>query len=280
MKNEKKIGLIAGGGRLPCLVAEGMKAAGKDIVCLAFTDDVDAGLREMVDSFQNIPIARPCNWIRKFRRQNVTQAIMVGAVPKQKIHTPCRILKFLPDWRGLRVWYWRLRGKDRNDDMILRAIADELASGGIILENSTMYCKEHLATAGVMTNCKPTGAIEADIEFGWKIIKDVTGLGIGQAIAVKEGGVIAVEAIEGTAKMIERAGENCKNGGWSLIKAARPNQDMRLDVPCIGKDTIKSMAENGGKCIVVEAGKTIILDKDEAVELANKLGVVIVGRES
>ena len=143
-----------------------------------------------------------------------------------------------------------------------------------------MYCKEHLATVGVMTECKPTGVIEADIEFGWKIIKDVTGLGIGQAIAVKEGGVIAVEAIEGTAKMIERAGENCKNGGWSLVKAARPNQDMRMDVPCIGKDTIKSMVENGGKCIVVEAGKTIILDKDEAVELANKLGVVIVGRTS
>ena len=134
----------------------------------------------------------------------------------------------------LKIWYWTLRKENKQNDTLLRALADELAGGGIILENSTMYCKEHLADKGPMTKNEPPSSVKEDIEFGWQIVKKLGELDIGQAIAVKEKEVIAVEAIEGTASMIERAGQLCKSGGWTLIKAAKPKQDMRFDVPCVG----------------------------------------------
>jgi hypothetical protein len=170
-----------------------------------------------------------------------------------------------------------MKGKDRRNDTLLCALADELAAGGIILEDSIMYCTEHLATEGVMTAAQPAAYVKADIEFGWQIVKQLGQLDIGQAIAVKEKEIIAVEAIEGTAEMIKRAGKFCKSGGWTLIKAAKPNQDMRFDVPCVGADTVESLAENGGKCLVVEAGKTIILDKPKTIALADKLGIAVIG---
>ena len=146
------------------------------------------------------------------------------------------------------------------------------------MENSTMYCKEHLATVGIMTKVQPSGAIKDDLEFGWQIARKVAELDIGQAVTVKEKEILAVEAIEGTAKMIERAGELCKSGGWTLIKVSKPSQDERFDVPCVGPDTIRNLAENGGKTLVVEAGKTIIIDKSETISLANQLGIAILGR--
>jgi DUF1009 family protein len=171
----------------------------------------------------------------------------------------------------------RLKDKNKLTDTLLSAVADELASGGIILEDSTLYCKEHLATSGIMTKTPLRPSIESDIEFGWDIVKKLGELDIGQAIAVKEKEVIAVEAIEGTAAMIERAGTICKSGGWTLIKASKPQQDMRFDVPCVGPDTVRSLADNGAKCLVVEANKTIIIDKPETIKLANQLGIFIVG---
>ena len=166
---------------------------------------------------------------------------------------------------------------DKQNDTLLNALAQELASGGIILEDSTKYCKEHMATLGVMTRNKPGASLEGDIEFGWPIVKKLGELDIGQAIAVREREVIAVEAIEGTAKMVERAGQVCRKGGWTLIKTAKPNQDMRFDVPCVGPETVKGLAENGGKCIVVEAEKTIIIDKPQTLKLADELGICILG---
>ena len=202
---------------------------------------------------------------------------MVGRVAKKRIYTPWRIIRYLPDWRVIRVWYWRLRGKDKRNNTFLCALADELASGQIYLENSIMYCKDHLATEGVMGGCQPGPFVKADIEFGWEIVGKLGELDIGQAIAVKEREVIAVEAIEGTAKMIERAGKLCPKGNWTLIKAAKPNQDMRFDVPCVGPDTIESLAANGGKCLVLQKDSVVIIDKPETIELANRLGIAIVG---
>ena len=272
------LGLIAGQGRLPFLVADGAKQAGLKVICVGMRDNATAKLADEVDVFYEVAIARPGSWIRKLRKYGVTRTIMVGRIAKGRIFTPWRILRYLPDWRAIRIWYWRLRSKDKQNDTLLNALADELASGGIILENSTMYCKEHLATSGTITKRQPDPSVKGDIEFGWQIVKKLGEMDIGQAIAVKEKEVIAVEAIEGTAQMIERSGKLCKSGNWTLIKTSKPNQDMRFDVPCVGPETIRSLAENGAKCLVVEAEKTIIIDKPETVKLADQLGITILGR--
>jgi DUF1009 family protein len=278
MNSKDVLGLIAGEGRLPFLVAAGAKEAGLKVVCIGLADNAEPGLAEEVDVFYKAAIARPGSWIRKLRKHSVTRVVLVGRVAKHRLFTPQRILRYLPDWRAFRIYYWRLRSKDKRNDTLLNALAEELASGGIMLENSTMYCKEHLATAGKMTKIHPSQSVEDDIEFGWQIAKKLGELDIGQAIAVKEKEVIAVEAIEGTAKMIERVGQFCKSGNWTLIKTSKPSQDMRFDVPCVGPDTIRSLAENGGKCLVVEAGKTIIIDKPETIKLADQSGIIILGR--
>ena len=148
----------------------------------------------------------------------------------------------------------------------------------IILEDSTKYCKEHLATNGPMTGRGPGASLADDIEFGWPIVKKIAEMDIGQAIAVKEREVIAVEGIEGTADMIERAGRLCRAGGWTLLKAPKTKKDMRFDVPCVGPDTINSLAKNGAKCLVVEAGKTIIIDKPPTLALADKMGICVIGK--
>jgi len=226
------LGLIAGNGRLPFLVAAGAREAGLKVICVGLVDNAESALADEVDVFYKVAIARPGSWVRKLRKHGVTRTIMVGRVAKSQLFTPWRILRYLPDWRAFRIYYWRLRGKNKLTDSVLCAIADELASGGIVLENSTMYCKEYMATAGSMTQHRPGISAKDDIEFGWQMAKRLGELDIGQAIAVKEKEVIAVEAIEGT----------------------------------------------GAKCLVVEADKTIIIDKPETVKLADRLGITILGR--
>ena len=277
MASDDILGLIAGQGRLPFLVADGAKRAGLKVVCVGLSDNADPGLANYVDVFFSGVITRPGWWMRRLRKYGVSRTVMVGRVAKRRMYTPWRIVRYLPDWRALRIWYWRLRGKDKRNETVLCAIADELASGQIYLENSTMYCKEHLADEGIMTKCRPGASAQEDIEFGRAILQKLAQLDIGQAIAVKEKEIIAVEAIEGTAEMIERAGQLCKKGGWTLIKGAKANKDMRFDVPCVGPDTIESLAKNGAKCLVVQKEKTIIIDKPETIESADKAGVAIVG---
>ncbi len=274
---QRVLGLIAGEGRLPFLVAGGAKRAGLKVICLGLGETAEKSLIDEVDIFYRVALARPGGWIRRLRKHGVTRTIMVGRVSKGRLFTPWRIVQYLPDWRAFRIYYWRLRGKTRLTDSLLSAVADELATGGIILENSIMYCKEHLATTGLMTRTNVRPSVQGDIEFGWDIVKKLGELDIGQAIAVKEKEVIAVEAIEGTAEMIERAGRFCRAGGWTLIKVSKPQQDMRFDVPCVGPDTVKSLARNGGKCLVIEADKTIVIDKPQTIELADELGIAILG---
>lgn len=278
MSNSDVLGLIAGAGRLPFLVAAGAKQAGLRVICVSLGSSAEPSLADEVDAFYKAGLARPGAWIRKLKKHGVTNTIMVGRVAKTKLYAPWRVVQYLPDWRAMRVYYWRLRGKAKLSPSLLHALADELASGGITLEDSTMYCKEHLATEGLMTSASRGVSVDADIEFGWKMVKRIADLGVGQAIAVKEQEVLAVEAMEGTAAMIERAGKLCRSGNWTLFKASKPDQDMRLDVPCVGPETITSLAANGSRRLVVEAGKTIIIDKPETLSLANKLGVTILGR--
>ncbi|MCK5558553.1 MAG: UDP-2,3-diacylglucosamine diphosphatase LpxI, partial [Candidatus Hydrogenedentes bacterium] len=183
----------------------------------------------------------------------------------------------LPDIRTARIWYARVR-KDKRDNSVLRAVADELAREGIELASSVKYCQEHLAGEGVMTRTRPSRSVEEDAEFGWRIARSSANLDIGQSVAVKEHDIIAIEAIEGTDEMIRRAGKLCKVGGWTLIKVARPRQDMRFDVPTVGPDTMRNLAEQKCACLVLEAGKTLIADKPATLVLADKLGIAVVGK--
>ena len=276
MENDT-IGLIAGQGRLPFMVAQGAKRAGLKVACVGFRDQADPLLADEVDSFKWVSVARPGGWIRELRRQGVKDTIMVGRVAKTNIYTPFRILQYLPDWRAFRVWYGRLGKKDKRNDTLLCALADELAGGGVVLVDSTKYIEENMAAVGILTKTKPNETIANDIEFGWDIVKRMGDLDIGQAIAVKEQEVIAVEAIEGTNKMIKRAGELCRAGGWTLIKTGKPNQDMRFDVPTVGPDTIEKLRDSGSKCLAIEAGKTIIVDLEQTLALADKNKICIVG---
>jgi len=277
-ENPKVLGLIAGEGRLPFLIAEGAKKAGLKIICAGLSGSVQPALADQVHKFFTVAVARPGSWIRKLKRYGVTKTVMVGRVAKMQIYTPFRILRYLPDWRALKIWYWTLRKSSKQNQILLTALADELGNAGIILEDSTKYCKEHLADNGLMTKNSPGKGVEDDIEFGWQIAKKIAESDIGQAVAVKERDVIAIEAIEGTAEMIKRAGSLCKRGNWTLVKVAKRNQDMRFDVPCIGSDTIKALSENGCRCLVVEAGRVIIIDKLETLALADTLGIVVIGR--
>ena len=271
--------MIAGQGRLPFLVAQGAKKAGLRVVCVGLAGQADPGLADEVDSFSWVGLVRLGQWIRKLKKQGATETIMVGWVSKRQMFTPWRIVRYLPDWRAIRLWYGRLRNKDKRNDTLLAALADELAGGGIVLENSVKYCQEHLAQEGVLTRRQPGESDLKDAAFGWEIVKRMGDLDIGQAIAVKEGEVIAVEAIEGTDEMIARAGRLCKAGGWMLIKTAKPNQDMRFDVPTVGPDTIENLKKNKGLSLVIEAEKTLIIDMPATLKLADKYKISVVGRK-
>ena len=271
------LGLIAGQGRLPFMVAQGAKRAGIKVACVGFRDQADPLLADEVDSFKWVSVARPGSWIKELKKRGADDTIMVGRVAKTNIYTPFRIIQYMPDWRAFRVWYGRLGKKDKRNDTLLCALADELAGGGVTLVDSTKYIPENMAKVGVLTKCKPSDTIDGDVKFGWKIVKLMGDLDIGQAIAVKEQEVIAVEAIEGTNKMIKRAGELCRAGGWTLIKTGKPNQDMRFDVPTVGPDTIEKLRDNGAKCLAIEAGKTIIVDLEQTIALADKNKICIVG---
>lgn len=272
------VGLIAGGGRLPFMVASGAKASGRRVVCVGLVGYVDRTLAAEVDAFYEVAVARPGSWIRRLRQHGVIETIMVGTVTKSHLFTPRRILRYIPDWRAFRIYYWRLRGRPKQTDVLLTALADELVTGGIRLENSMMYCEQHLADSGIMTKHQPAAQVLGDIDFGWPLARQLGDMDIGQAIAVREREVIAVEAIEGTAEMIKRAGQFCKAGGWTLIKTAKPKQDPRFDVPCIGPETIRDLAAGGAACLAIEAGKTIVIDKPQTIALADELGVCMVGR--
>lgn len=280
MVDNNTLGLIAGNGRLPFMVAAGARAAGLRVVCVGLRNSCESTLAEHVNEFHWVSVARLGSWIRHMRASGVNRAIMVGGVSKRKIYTPFRILQYRPDWRTLRLWYGRLRKKDKRNDTLLTALADELASGGILLEDSTLYCKEHMAADGCLGKTQASRAILEDIDFGWPIVKQMGDLDIGQSVAVKEREVIAVEAIEGTDEMIVRAGQLCRAGGWTLIKTAKPNQDNRFDVPAIGPDTIENLKVNHAAACCIEAGQTLIVDKEQTLALADKYKIAIIGHST
>jgi DUF1009 family protein len=273
------LGLIAGQGRLPGLVATGMHAAGARVCAVGLRDQHEADLPAQCDEFHRAGIVQIGRWIRLLKRAGVTEAVLVGRVSKARMHDPLRLLRQLPDWRAVNIWYRRLR-HDRRNAALLAALADELATSGITLIDSTTYIPDHLATAGAMGKQAPSAAQQADIDFGWPLLEQTVALDIGQAIAVRDRDVIAVEAVEGTDGMIERAGALCRAKGWTLLKTARTDHDMRADVPSVGVETVRRLADAGGGCIALGVGRVILIDKPAVLEAADRRGVAIVGVEA
>ena len=271
------LGLIAGSGRLPFLVAAGMRATGRRVVVAGLADLASRRMQDQADEFRWVSIVRLGAWFKYFRRMGVAEAVMIGGVRKKEIFSPMRLVRYIPDLMAIRLWYSTLRG-DKRDNKVLLAVADVFRREGIELVSSVKYCKEHLADEGLMTaTAVPRGA-EGDVEFGWRIARASADLDIGQSIAVKERDIIAVEAMEGTDAMIRRTGRVCRVGGWTMVKVARPKQDMRFDVPTIGPSTLRNLKDAKCICLVVEAGRTLIVDKPATLALADRLKIAVVGK--
>jgi len=270
------IGLIAGEGVFPVLVARGARAAGRTVVCAAFAGHAWPELGRECDTFRWVGILRINQWIRLLREHGCHEAIMVGRVAKGQLYDRWRYLRYIPDWRGIRL-FWRTFRRDKRPQAILQAIVGELANAGITLIDSTVYCPEHVVLPGVMTRRQPTESQWQDIRLGYEICRSISRLDIGQSIALLDRDVIAVEALEGTNAMIERAGKLCRVGGWTLVKVANSKQDMRVDVPTVGTTTIEKLAAAGASCLVLEPGKTVILEKTKVLELADRHRIAIVG---
>jgi DUF1009 family protein len=214
--------------------------------------------------------------IRLFKRHGVERLVMAGKVTKANIlHTPWKLINLLPDWRTIRFWYFRLRADNRDDTLLLGLIAD-FARDGLIFDSALNLCPELLVREGLLTRRRPSVSEEKDIAFGWQLARRMGDLDVGQSVAVKELAVLAVEAIEGTDRAIARAGSLCRAGGFVVVKIAKPEQDMRFDVPTVGRDTIETLSRAGGRVLAIEAGRTIILDQEETVALADRFGITIV----
>jgi DUF1009 family protein len=173
------------------------------------------------------------------------------------------------------MWFSYAR-RDRKDDTLLLAVIREFERDQIYFDSALDYCPELLVNHGFLTKRKPTEAQWRDIHFGWELAKEMGRLDVGQSVIVHDMAVIAVEAIEGTDRAIRRSAELCRRGGFTVVKVAKPQQDMRFDVPTIGAQTIRTMHESGGKVLAIESGMTIILDEPEVIELADKLGIAVV----
>jgi DUF1009 family protein len=269
------MGLLAGWGGLPMAFAKKARSLGLPVVCVAIRDMASQNLADVVDRFYWTRVAQLGRMIRCFKREGVRRAVMAGKVHKAAVlHKPWKLLSLLPDLRMLRFWF-RQRSNN-NDDTLLLSIIDEFARDGIRFESPLDLCPELLVTPGILTRRPPTPREEADIAYGWNLAKEMGRLDVGQSVAVKERAVLAVEAIEGTDRAIARAGEWCRAGGFVVVKVAKPQQDMRFDVPTVGTATIESIHQAGGRVLAIEADRTIIMDQDQTVALANRYGISIV----
>lgn len=270
------VGVIAGGGRLPLLVAQGLRTRGNAVHGLGLSRQFDPGFPDLCDSFHEVGLLRIGQWCKALTSQGVRHAIMVGRVDKAKVmHDPLRALRNVPDLRTLRLWLRSRR--DRRSHALLSAIAEELDKGGVALLDSTIPISDDMSDPGVMTLTRPTEDQRGDIEFIWPMMTRLLAFDIGQAIAVRDRDVLAVEAIEGTDRMIERVGQLCKARGWTLCKGARAGHDRRSDVPTVGVTTIERLHEAGGRCLALAAGDVIMVDKAQMIRRADELGIAIVG---
>lgn len=272
------MGLIAGGGRLPLLEAMGMRDAGYRVACVGLSGQYDAALRGVCDDFAESGVLNLGRWCRKLRKFGATQAVMVGKVEKsQFLYHPAQWLRHMPDWRTAKLYLWDCR-RDKRSQSMLTGLANQLQKDGLELIDTTRFIPQHMAGEGVLTNKAPGAQQLRDIDFVWPVLMRMNDLDIGQAVAAKDGDVIAVEAMEGTDRMIQRAGELCRKPGWVLAKGAPAKKDPRFDVPTIGVQTIENLAKAGAGCLVVAAGRVILIDKPDVLAAADKHSIAVVGK--
>ena len=267
-----KYGLIAGNGRFPFLVVEGARREGVELVVAAIKEETDPAIERAASRVEWVGVGQLGRLISYFKREGVTHAIMAGQVKHVQIFS----LSALPDMRMAKLL---ARLSFRNTDSLIGAVADELARDGITLVDSTTFLGPFLPGPGVLTRRRPTAAEAGDIEYGLQVAREVARLDLGQTIVVKDRAVVAVEAMEGTDATIRRAGELARKPPISVVKVAKPNQDMRFDVPVIGPSTVRTMIDARATAISITAHKTLLIDREELLALADKAGIAIVVNE-
>ena len=268
MRAPNILGLIAGNGVYPRLLAENARRAGvSSIVTAAFSGETDPALAQEVETIEWLRVGQLGRLIKFFCEKGVTQAIMAGQI------APRNLFDFRPDWKAL-ILLARL--KTRNAETIFSAIADELSKNGIELLAATTFLEDYLAASGRICGPSLSKREEQDVAYGTKMAREVARLDIGQTIVVRNGTVLAVEAFDGTNETIRRGGELARKNAV-VVKVTKPQQDMRFDVPCIGPETIRVAAAARIRVIAVEAGRTLLLDKDELIKQADAARISIVG---
>jgi UDP-2,3-diacylglucosamine hydrolase len=269
-----RIGLVAGNGRFPFLVLQGARALGHDVTVVAIKEeafaDLEQAARDVHADLHWVSLGQLGQCIKILKAAGVSQAVMAGQVKHVKIFSG-----IIPD-RVLMSVLMRLRA--RNTDALIAAVADVMKDHGIELLDSTAFLSPLLARDGVLTSRPPSEEEAADFAFGYRMADGIAAMDIGQTIAVKHKAVVAVEAMEGTDETISRAG-HLAGAGVRIIKVAKPNQDMRFDVPVIGIATIQVMRRAGASALSIDAGRTLVLDGDHVLASANEAGIAIVGRE-
>lgn len=270
----ERVGLLAGAGRFPFHFVDSARQRGIEVVCVAIAGQADRGLAGVVDRLYWTGVAKLGRMIRLFRRERIDCVVMAGKVRKVAMFDAWRVLRYWPDWRMIRVWFAKRR--DNRDDSLLLAAIAEFNKDGIRVASALEICPELLVKDGVLTRRQPNDKERRDIAFGWELAKEMGRLDVGQSVAVMESAVLAVEAIEGTDATILRAGSLCQAGGFTVVKVAKPQQDMRFDVPAAGVQTIETMHRAGARVLALEAGKTILMDGGETIRRANELGITII----
>lgn len=266
------VALLAGWGNLPIVVANAIKRSGRPVVCAAVKDHAEPVLEEICDATIWVGLGQLGKVRRHFVKHQASQATMAGKIHKVRLFDRGAMWKHRPDWFCIRTFAPQMiwGSGDRKDDTLLMAIVRGFANQGITFLPATDFAPELLVKFGMIAGAEPRGKLLRDIEFGWNMAKELGRLDIGQSVAVKNQAVLALEAIEGTDACIERAGHLCKAGGFTIVKVAKPQQDMRFDVPTIGVRTLQTMVDAGASTLVIEAEKTILLDEPAVLEFAKR----------
>jgi len=262
-----KLGLIAGNGKFPFLVIEGAHKAGATVAVAAIREETDPTIEKIADKLIWVGIGQLGKMLRFFKDEHVDQAIMAGQVKHVQIFS-----RAIPDVRMLKML---LRLPRRNTDALIGAVADELAAEGIELIDSTFFLQDQLPQKGTLTKREPDERERSDIEYGLEVAHKIARLDLGQTIVIRDRACVAIEAMEGTDAVIRRAGELVR-GKLTVVKIAKPDQDMRFDVPVVGVPTIESMIQAHAACLCLTAGKTLMFDREETIKLANKHKISVV----